>query len=291
MSEKLAPSNPSEVMVIRRVTPNIVTCSAPFARYGRFKVGGRGTIGNYIRSLTCPPMYSPLTDVFAVRLTTGSLAVFSPVALTPDVQETLTSLGGQVKYLVAPDFEHHMFITQWAQAFPSAKLIGPEGLPEKRAQSKQPAGTLFEHVFTKSNKEDLKIDPEFDADFDYEYVHSHANKELVFNYRPDRTLIEADLLFNLPAHEQYSRAGETATSGLLTKLFVGMMSAQGSAIWQKRFIWYAASAKDRPAFSRSVQRISKFDFDRIIPCHGDVIETGGKGVFEKVFEWHLQGRK
>lgn len=45
MTSKLIPSNPSEVMVIRKVTPNITTCSVPFNRFGHFKVGGRGTIG------------------------------------------------------------------------------------------------------------------------------------------------------------------------------------------------------------------------------------------------------
>ena len=26
------------------------------------------------------------------------------------------------------------------------------------------------------------------------------------------------------------------------------------------------------------------DFDRLIPCHGDVIETGAKSIFEDVFK-------
>ncbi len=69
------------------------------------------------------------------------------------------------------------------------------------------------------------------------------------------------------------------------------MSATGPATWQKRFNWYAASAKDRTGFNRSIQKIDKFDFDRIIPCHGDVIESGGKGIFRKVFEWHLNAQK
>ena len=47
MTSKLIPSDPSKVMVIRQVTPNITTCSAPFYRFGKFKVGGRGTIGAY----------------------------------------------------------------------------------------------------------------------------------------------------------------------------------------------------------------------------------------------------
>lgn len=44
---KLVPTNPEQVMAIRNVTPNIVTCSAPFWRGGIIKMGGRGTIGEY----------------------------------------------------------------------------------------------------------------------------------------------------------------------------------------------------------------------------------------------------
>lgn len=54
MSSKLIPENPAEVMVIRNVTPNIVTFSVPFSRFGRFKIGGRGTLGE---SLTENPEY------------------------------------------------------------------------------------------------------------------------------------------------------------------------------------------------------------------------------------------
>jgi hypothetical protein len=69
----------------------------------------------------------------------------------------------------------------------------------------------FTWIFTPKNKHELKIDDDFDANFDYEYVDGHGNKELVFNYKPDRTLIEADVMFNLPATEQYSKSGQSAT--------------------------------------------------------------------------------
>lgn len=45
MSSKLVPGNPADVMVIRNITPNIVTFSVPFARFGKIKIGGRGTLG------------------------------------------------------------------------------------------------------------------------------------------------------------------------------------------------------------------------------------------------------
>jgi len=269
MTSKLIPSNPSEVMVIRKISPNITTLSLPFSRFGKIAIGGRGTI---------------------VRLRSGALAVFSPVVLTPEVKAAVSALGGNLRYMIAPDMQHHIFLGPWHQEYPEAKVIGPQGLPEKRAQQKD-ENVPFSYVFTPQNCKDMNIDPDFDADFEYEYVHGHASRELVFNYKPEKTLIEADLMFNLPATEQYSRAGKDGTSAILTKIFTSINTTTGSAIWQRRFIWYAASSKDRPAFNRSMARIEKWDFDRIIPTHGDVIETGGKSIFRKIFEWHLQANQ
>jgi hypothetical protein len=89
MTSKLIPSNPSEVTVIRKLTENITTVSAPFSRFGHIKVGGRGTL---------------------VKLPTGGVAVFSPTALTPEVKETVSSLG-ELKYIAALDIEVRIFQT------------------------------------------------------------------------------------------------------------------------------------------------------------------------------------
>lgn len=46
MASKLVPSDPAKVMVIRDVVPNVITTlSVPFWRFGKMKIGGRGTIG------------------------------------------------------------------------------------------------------------------------------------------------------------------------------------------------------------------------------------------------------
>lgn len=204
------------------------------------------------------------------------------------MKSTVKELGGNVTYLAALDIEHHIFLSEWSKAYPTAKLIAVEGLPEKREASPETAGTHFSWVFTQKNKSTLRIDPDFDSEFNYEYVGSHTNKELVFCHKPDRTLIQADMFFNLPATEQYSKTGLSATSGIFTKIFTGFQNTKGTATWQKRFIWYVASSGDRKGFARSARNIASWDFDRVIPCHGDVIENGGKGIFKKVMDWHLQ---
>ncbi|KAK5241223.1 hypothetical protein LTR16_009609, partial [Cryomyces antarcticus] len=143
------------------------------------------------------------------RLNSGALAVFSPVALTPEVKKTISTLG-EVKYITALDVEHHIFLGPWHKEYPDAKVMGPEGLAEKRAKSKDVENVPFSVVF--SSKGDNAVDADFDAEFQYEFVSAHPNKELVFNHIPDRTLIEADLMFNLPATEQFSKSGVSATS-------------------------------------------------------------------------------
>jgi len=272
-TSSLIPSDPDKVMVLRRVNPSILTCSTPFLRFGLIKFGGRGTI---------------------VKLHSGNLAVFSPVALTERVKSELSSFGnGDIKYIVALDQEHHIFIEPWLKAFPSAQVVAPETLPEYRDKQKywkvpQDSWTLFKE--TDKNRLN-NVSDEFDREFDREYVHAHANRELVFNHKPTKTLIEADLIFNLPAREQMSKTDISPTSGILTHIFGAMQNTHGDAVWQKRFLWYLLSAGDRKSFNTSMTKINEWDFDTIVPCHGDVIEEGGKGIFQKVMQWHLEAGK
>jgi len=35
-------------------------------------------------------------------------------------------------------------------------------------------------------------------------------------------------------------------------------------------------AKDKVNFAKSAKRVAAWDFTRIIPCHGDVLEANGK---------------
>ncbi|KAL4941030.1 hypothetical protein BDV06DRAFT_212986 [Aspergillus oleicola] len=225
-----------------------------------------------------------------MRMSSGSIAVFSPVNLTPAVRETITGLGGRVKYIAALDLEHHIHLTPWKNAFPDAEIIAPEGLLEKRQSVPEYKDTPIKHILREEvakRNTGWPISEEFNKEFDIEYVYGHGSKEVVFLHKPSLTLIEADLLFNLPAREQYSKTGESATSGILTKIVRPLLSTAAPATWQKRFAWYILSSADRKAFSESMKRIDKWEFNRLIPCHGDVIESGAKGVFRTVFGWFL----
>lgn len=275
-SQKLSPSSPSDVAVIRSITQNVTTISLPFTRSGFISLGGRATL---------------------VRLSNGSVAVFSPVAITPAVRSAVAELTGpthSVDYIIAPDIEHHLFISEWKREYPHAKLIGPEGLPEKRSKS-HPEFSSFDVVYTsdKKNKgQKVTVDDAFDREFDVEYVDSHSNREIVFHYKPEHILIQADLLFNLPATEQYSRVDASKRgNSIFDKIFTAIGRTDGDLIWAKRFLWYLVSKRDREGFNASIRRIASWDFDTIIPCHGESMVGDGKERFTRLFEWHLAGNK
>lgn len=260
---KLFVETPS-AMVTRSITPNITTFSVPFARFGLANIGGRSTLA---------------------KLQSGSLAIFSPVDLSEDVRKTVDSMGGNVSYIIAPDIEHHLYIAKWKSAWPSAKILGPQGLEGKRRRQGN-EDVSFDFTFTAKNKKEMELPSDFTSTFDVEYVDGHSNREIVLYHKTDKTLIQADLLFNLPSNEQYSKHN-VDPSNIWTRIFqIFTQTSPGYEKSQQRFIWYAM-AKDKPSFNESVKRISGWDIQRIIPCHGDVIEKDGNDIFRKMFAWHL----
>lgn len=62
-------------------------------------------------------------------------------------------------------------------------------------------------------------------------VSGHVNDELVLHHAPSGTLIQADMLFNLPPTEQYSRAG--GIPGLMKMMGGGSTMSPDGWVHQK----------------------------------------------------------
>lgn len=89
-----------QTLVIRQVTPDIITFSIPFTRSGMVPIGGRGT---------------------AIKLPSSEIMLYVSTPHTPATAETIAKFGGEVKWLVTPDGEHDMYIQEYAQAYPNAQ--------------------------------------------------------------------------------------------------------------------------------------------------------------------------
>lgn len=97
-------------------------------------------------------------------------------------------------------------------------------------------------------------------------------REVVLLHRPSRTLVITDLCFNI----------QRSDSGTARLFF------RANGMWQ-RFgpsrIIRALAVSDRAALRRSLDEVLHWDFERIIPGHGDVIERGGPAALRAA--WRL----
>jgi len=240
----------SSDLVIREVKEGVWTFSRPFLRAPFVPFGGRST---------------------AIKLKDGSVWL---LASTKADEETITKIKeiGPVKYIMAPDVVHWLNLKDFSQAFPEAKVIGVDGL-----DAKVPTEVKFAGLYGK--------DPEgtlygFEDEIAAQYFSGFENKDVAFWHKASKTVIEADLLFNFPPKEQYSKTNESGTTWVP---FVGRI---------KPFSWIhpyftGGLAKDIAVNSKDARVVASWDFDTIIPCHGDVIETNGKAAWESVWRKYI----
>jgi len=112
------------------------------------------------------------------------------------------------------------------------------------------------------------------------YFSGFRNKDVAFLHSPSKTLIVADLIFNLPATEQYSES--CIGSGLpLVSRWLNPYTA-----FHRRLA--KVLGVDVMAMNRDVETVASWDFQRIIPCHGDVIEVDGNKAWRSAYQMYLR---
>ncbi|KAI0320486.1 hypothetical protein OF83DRAFT_1162377 [Amylostereum chailletii] len=238
------------------VTNGIWTFSRPFTRVGFLYIGGRST---------------------AIKLSDGGVWVLASTPLDEPTKKTIDNMG-PVKYIIAADRVHYLYVAQFHKAYPEAKVLGVEPLLAKEEQ----LGLKFSNCNPGAPHPDL-----FCTQFltcTYSYFSGFHNKDVAFLHKPSRTLIQADLLFNFPATEQYSQSAWPFNRGLA---FLGLFGAitPFSSLHQKMAI---NMGRDKIAMRRDAKTVAEWDFDRIIPCHGDVIEKDGNKAWRAAYKAYLE---
>jgi hypothetical protein len=192
-----------------------------------------------------------------VRLPDGGLWVHSPVRFTPEARAAVEGLG-PVRFLVAPNLMHHLNVQDWAAAWPEAKVAAPASLRRKRP--------------------DLRIDLELgdtpDAGWagviDQVFVRGMPKlDEVLFFHRPSRTAVLTDLAFNVHRADSW-----------LLRAYLRLSGA-----WQRLTPTLSARVliRDKAAVRAAVERMRAWDVERVVVCHGDVVERGGREVLANGF--------
>ncbi|KAJ6532689.1 hypothetical protein DFH09DRAFT_1181968 [Mycena vulgaris] len=246
----LPSSTPMADIVIREVTKNVWTFSRPFPLFGWIHVGGRST---------------------AIKLSSGGVWVIASTPLSAETKAKLDELG-PVEYIVAPNAVHNLYLGEFKRAYPTAKLIAPAGAIERCSDK----SLSFDGIWG-NDTSDIKYG--FEEDIQACYFSGFSNKDVAFFHHESSTLIVADLVVNLPGIEQYSKskmAGRFPFYGPLGKPYG----------WFQRKA-QAARTVDPVAMKRDAKIVADWDFSRIIPCHGDVIEENGKMVWREAYKTYL----
>jgi len=205
--------------------------------------------------------YDFSTRMTVIRLTDGGLFLHSPIRLDEGLRAELGGLG-EVRAIVAPNRAHHLFAGDACAAYPSAKLYGALGLPLKRKDLKF-AGMLGDEPR-----------PEWRGDIEQRTIKGASMlNEVAFFHPASRTLILTDLIFNVPENRPWG-----------IPIVFRLMGA-GGRFGPHRFIRWMI--RDKQAARESLGLIMRWDFDRVIVAHGDVIESGGHKKVRDAFGFIL----
>lgn len=201
------------------------------------------------------------TRMAAVQLSDGCLWIWSPVALTRDLADAVEAIG-PVGHIVSPNKIHHLFLGEWAERWPEARLYAPPGLARRRP------GLPFHAQLAD------EPDPAWAADIDQVIFRgSFAMEEVAFFHRASRTAIIGDLV------QRHPEARMTGWRGLLMRLD-GLVGAQGSTPRE----WRASFLRRGPARAAR-DKVLAWQAERLLVAHGECARTNATETLAKALDW------
>lgn len=205
------------------------------------------------------------TRSVVVRLPSGGLWIWSPVALSEDLRRQVAGLGVP-EHLVSPNKIHHLFLSAWKEAWPEARLWGPQSTIDKRTDL----------AFEAALDQDAPADWEGVIDL-VRFAGSPIMDEVVFCHRPTRTVILADLSehFSQGFLERNWKPWQRWIAGLW-----GIVEGKGYAPleWQLSFL-------DRRKARTCKAAMLAWNPDKVIMAHGEWQRSGGKAFLERALAW------
>ncbi len=196
-----------------------------------------------------------------IRLSGGELLVWSPIALTPALRASIDALG-EVRQLVAPNSLHHLFLGQWRDAYPIAKLHAPPGLRRKR--------------------QDIAFDGDLDdgavaqwaGDLDQVVIRGNLiTTEVVFFHVASRTVLFADLI------QQFAPGSLSGWRALVARLDLMMESEpQVPRKFRTAFI-------NRVQARAAIQQVLAWPAEQVVMAHAPPVLGDGQAFVARAFGW------
>ncbi|MDF2156134.1 DUF4336 domain-containing protein [Vibrio sp. CAU 1672] len=214
--------------------------------------------GNSVQFLGLP--FS--TRMTVVRLSGGELWVHSPIKLSDTIKVQLETLG-RVKYLIAPNHLHHLFLPEWISTYPNAEVYGTNEVIKKRSD------ISFDASLHDPNY------PVWEEDIEQElFSGSPLMEECVFFHRGSETLIVTDLVENFSGQE-FNYWQRFVAKG------VGILAPNGKMPldWRLSFMFGKADAR------KHLNRLLAWNPRILVMSHGEIVKEGVDKFLAQSFKW------
>lgn len=201
------------------------------------------------------------TRMTVIRLPGNALFIWSPVALSADLQVAVDALG-DVRFLIAPNSLHHLFLSDWRSAYPAAKIYAPPGL-RRRRKDIQFDGDLG----------DVPA-PEWSDHIDQVVVPGNLiTTEVVFFHHSSRTAILTDLI------QHFDASAFSGWRAIVARL--DLMVGPEAAVPRK----FRNAFVDRRTARAAIQRILAWPTHGVLMAHGVPVEADGLAFLRRAFQW------
>ncbi|MDH3647020.1 MAG: DUF4336 domain-containing protein [Gammaproteobacteria bacterium] len=201
------------------------------------------------------------TRMAVARLSDGSAWVWSPVALTDELFDSVQAVG-PVRHIVSPNKIHHLFLAEWSERWPEARVYAPPGLAQRKPD------LSFDAMLGD------EPDPAWAADIDQVIFRgSLAMEEVVFFHRQSRTAIICDLI------QRFPEATAKGWKGMLMRLD-SLVGEHGSTPreWRATFLRRSKARTAR-------EEVMSWKAQRLLIAHGECVQTGAAAIIEKALSW------
>ena len=201
------------------------------------------------------------TRMAVARLSDGSAWVWSPVALTDDIVNFMNTFAS-VRHIVAPNKIHHLFLAEWHEQWPDAKVYAPPGLAKRKPEQQFDAELGDE------------ADPAWEADIDQVIFRgSLAMEEVVFFHRESCTAIVCDLI------QRHPEADITGWRGMLMRLD-SLVGNNGSTPreWRASFLRRSKARAAR-------EKVLDWQPERLLIAHGECAQSGATEIIDRALSW------
>jgi hypothetical protein len=201
------------------------------------------------------------TRMAVIRLSDGSLFIWSPIRLTDSLRAEVGAVG-RVRHIVAPNSLHHLFLAEWKRAYPGAKVYAPPKLRRKRKD------IVFDADLGNG------AHPDWAGEVDQVLMHGNLiTTEVVFFHVESRTVLFADLIQQLPVNLL------SGWRAIVAKL--DLMVGPEPSVPRK----FRLAFSNRRAARDSLERVLAWPAEKVLMAHGIPVEKEARAYLDRAFGW------